>query len=112
MRRIMLLAAITVAFTTSLFATQATAGKSNDTLVVTVNKEIQTLDSLFSIKRETTILGHLISDQLMVLAPETNHYKPALAESYKSINDITVEFTLGQGVKFHDGSTVTIDNII
>ncbi len=112
MRKLFILVSITVAITIGLGATNLTAGKSNDTLVVAVNKEIQTLDTLYSTKREDMILGYLVSDQLVVLDPETNQYQPALAESYKFVDDATVEFTLRQGVKFHDGSPVTVDDII
>ncbi|MEM9355874.1 MAG: ABC transporter substrate-binding protein [Pseudomonadota bacterium] len=93
-------------------ASSAMAGKSDDTLVVALNKEIQTLDSLYSTKRETIILGHMVSDGLVVLNPETNEYEPALAESFRFSDDATAVFKLRAGVKFHDGSPVTADDIV
>jgi peptide/nickel transport system substrate-binding protein len=37
--------------------------------------------------------------------------QPGLATSWKPINDTTWEFTLRQGVKFHDGSPFTADDV-
>lgn len=112
MKRLLILAVVAVAFAMGIATTNAIAGKSDDTLVVALNIEIQTLDSLYSTKRVNVILAHLLSDQLVVRDPETDEYKPALAESYKYVNDATIDFTLRQGIKFHDGSPVTVDDII
>lgn len=38
--------------------------------------------------------------------------QPALAESWKRVDGKTVELTLRQGVKFHDGSPLTTDDVI
>ncbi len=90
----------------------ALAGKSDDTLVVAFNKEVTTLDGLYSTARENVILSHLVSDQLVVLDPDTNEYLPALAETYSNVDERTVEFVLRDDVKFHDGSPVTAEDIV
>ncbi|MGY4230365.1 peptide/nickel transport system substrate-binding protein [Bradyrhizobium sp. USDA 4503] len=38
--------------------------------------------------------------------------KPALAETWRRIDATSIEFTLRPGVKFHDGSTVTADDVV
>ncbi|MDP5220387.1 ABC transporter substrate-binding protein [Ruegeria sp. 2205SS24-7] len=92
-------------------ATQAWADKEDDTLVVAFNKEVQTLDGLYSTSRENILLTYLTSDQLVTLDPETQEYHPALAESYSHIDDQTIEFVLREGVTFHNGSPVTPEDI-
>src|SRR5512134_695128 len=37
--------------------------------------------------------------------------QPGLATSWKALNDTTWEFTLRPGVKFHDGSPLTADDV-
>ena len=38
-------------------------------------------------------------------------YKPGIAESWKLVNDTTYEFKIRQGVKFHNGETVTANDV-
>src|SRR5438094_1167785 len=41
----------------------------------------------------------------------TLRLQPGLATSWKSVNETTWEFTLRQGVKFHDGSPLTVEDV-
>lgn len=43
---------------------------------------------------------------------EKQRLKPGLAVSWKSVNDTTWEFKLRKGVKFHDGTAFTADDVI
>lgn len=88
------------------------AGKSDDTLVVAFNKEVQTLDGLYSTSRENFLLSYLTSDQLVTLDPDTNEYLPALAASYNQVDERTIDFVLRDGISFHDGSPVTAEDIV
>jgi len=93
-------------------AMPALADQANDTLVAAFNKEVQTLDGLYSTSRENLILSYLTSDQLVDLNPETGEYDGALAESYTWVDDRTIDFTLREGIQFHDGSPVTVEDIV
>lgn len=53
----------------------------------------------------THIFGSLIEQN------ETQQLQPGLALSWKPINDTTWEFKLRQGVKFHDGSPFTAEDV-
>lgn len=88
------------------------ADKANDTLVAAFNKEVQTLDGLYSTTRENLILSYLTSDQLVELNLDTGEYEGALAQSYTWVDDRTVDFTLREGLTFHDSSPVTVEDIV
>lgn len=42
----------------------------------------------------------------------TGELKPGLAESWKRVSPETVEFKLRHGVKFHDGTDFTADDVV
>ncbi|WP_298719639.1 ABC transporter substrate-binding protein [uncultured Oceanisphaera sp.] len=90
----------------------AFAGKAENSMVVAINKEIQSLDSLYSTSRESLILSHLLSDQLVSVDPTTGEYMPALAESFSFVDPSTIEFVIREGVKFHDGSDLTVEDVV
>lgn len=49
--------------------------------------------------------GLLTRDSKMKVVPE-------LAESWKQVDPVTYDFTIRPGVKFHDGSTMTVDDVV
>ncbi len=54
--------------------------------------------------------AHLFSQ--LVEQDEKQRLVPGLAESWKPINDLTWEFKLRKGVKFHDGSDFNADDVL
>ena len=90
----------------------AVAGKKNDTLTVAVQREVRNVDGLYTNSRHTLILMQLTDDGLVYVDPTTFKYKPAIAKSFKYIDDTTLEFEIRQNVKFHDGSPLTADDVI
>jgi len=48
----------------------------------------------------------------LVKQDEQQHLKPGLAESWRAIDGTTWEFKLRKGVKFHDGSEFTAEDVI
>lgn len=56
------------------------------------------------------IYEHLYSS-LATLDYKTNAVKPDLAESWKNVDDKTVEFKLRPGVKFHSGREITAEDV-
>lgn len=52
---------------------------------------------------------HIYSN--LVRLDENNEFVGDLAESWEYADDVTVNFTLKEGVKFHDGSTLTAEDV-
>jgi peptide/nickel transport system substrate-binding protein len=57
-----------------------------------------------------SLLSHIF-DRLVHQDPD-QALIPGLAESWKAVNDTTWEFKLRKGVKFHDGSPFTADDVL
>ncbi|RTZ91836.1 MAG: ABC transporter substrate-binding protein [Deltaproteobacteria bacterium] len=90
----------------------AWAGKKNDTLNIAFTKELETLDRYFNTAREGIVFARHVFDNLLWRDPKTFEYKPLLAKSYRWINDTTLEIVLRKGVKFHDGTEMTADDVV
>jgi peptide/nickel transport system substrate-binding protein len=56
-------------------------------------------------------VGYSVFETLLRVDLETGQLHPGLAESWARIDDKTVEFTLRQGVKFHDGGDFTSEDV-
>ena len=50
-------------------------------------------------------------DTLVVVDPETNEIKGQIAESWEQPDDQTYVFKIRQGIKFHDGSDLTAEDV-
>ena len=90
----------------------ALADKSDDTLVVAFTRELTTLDYNYGTKTEYIILADMIDDSLFYVEPETLSYAPSLASDFNIVNETTIDVNLRQGVKFHDGSEMTADDVV
>ncbi|MEP1649474.1 MAG: ABC transporter substrate-binding protein [Paracoccaceae bacterium] len=98
-----------VALTMSFGA--AVAGPDDDTLRVAMAEEILNLDYNYTTKREYIILAQLTDTTLFELDPVTQEINPAVATGYEWLDDTTLEVRLRDDVMFHDGSTLTADDV-
>ncbi|MGH8617435.1 MAG: ABC transporter substrate-binding protein [Burkholderiales bacterium] len=95
----------------ALTAGTALAGKANNTLNVAFPREVVTLDGLYSNLRENDILSLLTDDTLYTVNPETLQPVPLAALSHKVIDPRTIDVELRRGIKFHDGSEMTAEDV-
>ena len=87
------------------------AAPKTDLLVVALATPITALDPHFHNLTPNNGLGKHVFENL-IKTDESQNLKPGLATSWKALDDTTWEFKLRQGVKFHDGSPFTADDVI
>lgn len=88
------------------------ANKSDDTVNIAFAKELDNPNTYFSSARESTIFGYAVWDTLVERDPKTREWVGNLAESFKWVDDLTLEFKLRQGVKFHNGDAFGADDVV
>jgi peptide/nickel transport system substrate-binding protein len=74
--------------------------------------EVNTLDPHFQNVGPSVNTSMHLFDALINNDREKGRLKPGLAESWKAIDDLTWEFKLRRGVKFHDGSDFTAEDVV
>lgn len=100
-----------------LFATTAWAGvahaqKSADTLRIVERNAVTNIDPYYNQLRSGLVIAHQAWDCLIYRDPDTFAPKPLLATGWKIVDDKTIEFTLRQGVKFHNGDPFSADDVV
>ena len=88
------------------------AQKSADTLRIAWRDAVPNVDFYYNSLRTGLIVAHHVWDTLIYRDPETFQLRPLLATSWKYVDDTTLEFELRQGVKFHDGSPFTAEDVV
>ena len=90
----------------------ALAQKSQDTLRAAWRDAIPNVDPYYNSLRTGLVVAHHAWDTLIFRDPETLQLKPQLALSWRYADPTTLEFELRPGVKFHDGSAFTADDVV
>ena len=94
----------------SAAALMLASGVQAQTLTIGLGTEPTSIDPHFhNLGPNNQIAQHFFSRLLE--QDEKQNLSPGLAESWKPINDLTWEFKLRKGVKFHDGSTFDADDV-
>ena len=103
---------LTLALAAILTGPAARAQKSADTLRIAWRNAIPDVDPYYNSLRTGLVLAHQAWDCLVDRDPDTFQIKPLLAIGWRWVDDTTLEFELRQGVKFHDGSPFTADDVV
>jgi peptide/nickel transport system substrate-binding protein len=95
----------------ALLSAPAHCGKKDDTLRVAMAEEILNLDYTYTTKREYIILAQLTDATLFDIDLVTAEPHPLVATGYAFAGDTTLDVTLRDDVKFHDGSLLTAKDV-
>lgn len=82
-----------------------------DSLVVAVSSEPGSLAPYSHNNQQAFIPATLVYESL-IAKDDNGEYQPKLATEWKYTDDLTLEVTLREGVKFHDGSDFTADDVV
>src|SRR3989304_1106279 len=94
-----------------LLAPGAPSGaQPKDTLVVALVSHAPTLDPHMHFERVGILVNINMFDSLLHKNARLE-YEPSLATSWKALSDTQWEFKLRKGVKFHNGETMTPDDV-
>src|SRR6202023_528350 len=104
--------ALLAACTLIAMAAPALAQKSADTLRITWRDAIPDVDPYYNSLRTGMVVAFQAFDCLIYRDPTTMEMKPALATSWKQVDDTTIDFTLRQGVKFQNGDPFSADDVV
>lgn len=96
----------------ALLAPLAMAGKNDDTLNVAFERTMLTLDTYATAERLSLVIAHNVGDTLIYRNPTTGEFEPHLATAWRAVDDVTFEFDLRQGVKFHNGDDFTSADVV
>ena len=111
LRRDMLLAGAGTAAGLAL-ARDAAAQKAQDTLRIVDRFALPNIDPYYNSLRTGLVQAHQAWDTLVHRDPDSFELKPLLATEWRWVDPKQLEFTLRRGVKFHDGSAFSADDVV
>lgn len=83
-----------------------------DTLIVAKNEDVTSLDPSLAFNLKSHSVYCQMFEGLVRLDPATGEVAPCLATSWEQLDATTWRFTLREGVKFHDGNTMTSADVV
>lgn len=87
-----------------------TEGGYKDTLTWAQYADVTSMDPHVGKESVAVTVNTQIFSTLMRVTGDSEP-QPSLAESYKQLDDTSWEFTIRQGVKFHDGTEMTVEDV-
>ncbi len=89
----------------------AAAQKAQNAIRFGYDQVPENIDPFFNNVRIGVIIGQHVWDTLIYRDPNTNEYKGQLATAWTWVDDKTLDVTLRQGVKFHNGEAFDADDV-
>src|SRR5256885_14086355 len=93
-----------------LAVTPRAHAQPKDTLTVALVSHAPTLDPHMHFERVGVLVNINMFDSLLHRSAKLE-FEPSLAVSWKALSDTMWEFKLRKGVKFHDGSIMTAEDV-
>lgn len=94
-----------------LFVLIGAAAAQAKELIIGLASEPTAMDPHFhNLGPNNSLMSHIYD--ALILQDEQQSLQPGLAESWRAVDDTTWEFKLRQGVKFHDGTPFTADDVL
>lgn len=86
-------------------------GEYKDTLIWGQGADVTSMDPHQGKETPAVEVTDQIFDTLTVVNPVTNEVEPQIAESWEQTSDTSYTFKIRQGIKFHDGSDLTAEDV-
>ncbi|MCQ5130595.1 ABC transporter substrate-binding protein [Butyricicoccus faecihominis] len=91
----------------------AGAAGGKDTLTVATSQDPKDLHPYKRVSSQILRINNQIFEPLVKLGEENNTYEPGLATEWEYVDDgMAMQFTLRQDVKFHNGETMTAEDVV
>ena len=85
--------------------------KNDQNLIVVMKSDVTNLDPHFIVDITTANVLYEKVYETLIIPDEDMKPQPHLAVEWNQLDDITWEFKLREGVKFHDGTPFTADAV-
>lgn len=108
---VILAAAMTLGMLAPAADAAAADGGYRDTLIWAQGSDVTSLDPHQGKETPAVEVTDQIFDTLTVVNAETGELEPQIAESWDQLSDTCYQFHIRQGVKFHDGSELTAEDV-
>lgn len=88
------------------------AAKKDNSIRFAAEQAPESIDPYFNNVRIGVIIGQHVWDTLIYRDPKTGEYKGQLAQSWKWLDDRTLEVDLKRGIRFHNGEEFNADDVV
>ena len=95
----------------AVLAALGAAAAHAQSITIGLGADVTSIDPHFHLLTPNASLGEHIFDTL-ILKDEHQRFKPGLALEWRPVDDLTWEFKLRPGVRFHDGSEFTAEDVV
>jgi len=104
--------ALLIALMAGAGASPARAQRDADRLRIVWRDAITNIDPYRNQLRSGLVVAQECWDTLVYADPNTLTMKPLLATAWRQVDDVTLEFTLREGVRFHNGDPFDADDVV